>query len=53
MLVVAHTSVDKTLITEYEITMSLRDNQRVIIYTSPIKDLSNQKWIKRTFTDLF
>eukprot|EP00171_Calliarthron_tuberculosum_P009007 IDg9007t1 len=33
----------KTVVAEYAIAMSLRDNQRVI-YTSPIKALSNQKF---------
>jgi ATP-dependent RNA helicase DOB1 len=31
------------VVAEYAIAMSLRDNQRVI-YTSPIKALSNQKY---------
>lgn len=43
VLVSAHTSAGKTVVAEYAIAMSLRDNQRVI-YTSPIKALSNQKY---------
>ncbi|KAF4748720.1 ATP-dependent RNA helicase mtr4, partial [Perkinsus olseni] len=43
VLVSAHTSAGKTTVAEYAIAMSMRDNQRVI-YTSPIKALSNQKY---------
>jgi ATP-dependent RNA helicase DOB1 len=43
VLVAAHTSAGKTAVAEYAIAMSLRDKQRVI-YTSPIKALSNQKY---------
>nr|WCZ58663.1 exosome RNA helicase MTR4 [Seculamonas ecuadoriensis] len=43
VLVSAHTSAGKTAVAEYAIAMSLRDQQRVI-YTSPIKALSNQKY---------
>lgn len=43
VLVSAHTSAGKTVVAEYSIAMSLRDNQRVI-YTTPIKALSNQKY---------
>jgi superfamily II RNA helicase len=43
MLVAAHTSAGKTAVAEYAIATSLRDKQRVI-YTSPIKALSNQKY---------
>lgn len=43
VLVAAHTSAGKTAVAEYAIAKSLRDNQRVI-YTSPIKALSNQKF---------
>jgi ATP-dependent RNA helicase DOB1 len=39
----AHTSAGKTVVAEYAIAMALRDSQRVI-YTSPIKALSNQKY---------
>ncbi|SBS94547.1 ATP-dependent RNA helicase, putative [Plasmodium ovale curtisi] len=42
VLVSAHTSAGKTVIAEYAIALGLRDKQRVI-YTSPIKALSNQK----------
>lgn len=43
VLVAAHTSAGKTAVAEYAIAKSLRDKQRVI-YTSPIKALSNQKY---------
>uniref|UniRef100_A0A0G4HZ21 Helicase C-terminal domain-containing protein n=1 Tax=Chromera velia CCMP2878 TaxID=1169474 RepID=A0A0G4HZ21_9ALVE len=43
VLVSAHTSAGKTVVAEYAISMALRDKQRVI-YTSPIKALSNQKF---------
>mmetsp|Transcript_95215 Transcript_95215/g.308313 ORF Transcript_95215/g.308313 Transcript_95215/m.308313 type:complete len:1047 (-) Transcript_95215:81-3221(-) len=43
VLVAAHTSAGKTVCAEYAIAMALRDKQR-IIYTSPIKALSNQKY---------
>lgn len=43
VLVSAHTSAGKTVVAEYAIATSLRDKQRVI-YTSPIKALSNQKY---------
>ncbi len=43
VLVSAHTSAGKTVCAEYAIAVSLRDKQRVI-YTSPIKALSNQKY---------
>ncbi len=43
VLVSAHTSAGKTVCAEYAIAMSLRDKQRVI-YTTPIKALSNQKY---------
>lgn len=43
VLVSAHTSAGKTVVAEYAIAQSLRDKQRVI-YTSPIKALSNQKF---------
>jgi ATP-dependent RNA helicase DOB1 len=50
VLVAAHTSAGKTVVAEYAIAMSLRDKQRVI-YTSPIKALSNQKF--REFSEEF
>ncbi|XP_064604506.1 LOW QUALITY PROTEIN: exosome RNA helicase MTR4-like [Liolophura sinensis] len=43
VLVSAHTSAGKTVVAEYAIAMSLRSKQRVI-YTTPIKALSNQKY---------
>ena len=53
VLVSAHTSAGKTAIAEYAIAMALRDKQRVI-YTSPIKALSNQKYrdLEAEFTDV-
>lgn len=43
VLVAAHTSAGKTAVAEYVIAKCLNNNQRVI-YTSPIKALSNQKY---------
>jgi ATP-dependent RNA helicase DOB1 len=43
VLVSAHTSAGKTVVAEYAIATALRNKQRVI-YTSPIKALSNQKY---------
>ncbi|KAK9804329.1 hypothetical protein WJX72_007219 [[Myrmecia] bisecta] len=43
VLVAAHTSAGKTVVAEYAFAMALRDKQRVI-YTSPLKALSNQKY---------
>lgn len=43
VLVSAHTSAGKTVVAEYAIAQSLKNHQRVI-YTSPIKALSNQKY---------
>ncbi|EGF78636.1 hypothetical protein BATDEDRAFT_20298 [Batrachochytrium dendrobatidis JAM81] len=43
VLVSAHTSAGKTVVAEYAIAKSLLQKQRVI-YTSPIKALSNQKY---------
>jgi len=43
VLVAAHTSAGKTVVAEYAIAMALRDGKRVV-YTSPIKALSNQKY---------
>ncbi|AET05085.1 putative RNA helicase [Medicago truncatula] len=53
VLVSAHTSAGKTAIAEYAIAMSFRDKQRVI-YTSPLKALSNQKYreLSQEFTDV-
>lgn len=50
VLVSAHTSAGKTVVAEYAIAQSLARQQRVI-YTSPIKALSNQKF--REFTAEF
>jgi len=50
VLVAAHTSAGKTVVAEYAIAMALRDHQRVI-YTSPIKALSNQKY--RDLSEIF
>lgn len=49
----AHTSAGKTVVASYAIAMSLKENQRVI-YTSPIKALSNQKYrdFKEEFSDV-
>ena len=49
----AHTSAGKTVVASYAIAMSLRNKQRVI-YTSPIKALSNQKYrdFKEEFGDV-
>lgn len=49
----AHTSAGKTVVALYAIAMSLKNNQRVI-YTSPIKALSNQKYreFKEEFSDV-
>lgn len=43
VLVAAHTSAGKTAVAEYSIALALKNKQRVI-YTSPIKALSNQKY---------
>ncbi|XP_032241598.2 exosome RNA helicase MTR4 [Nematostella vectensis] len=43
VLISAHTSAGKTVVAEYAIAMSLQKKQRVI-YTTPIKALSNQKY---------
>jgi ATP-dependent RNA helicase DOB1 len=50
VLVSAHTSAGKTVVAEYAIAQCLKNNQRVV-YTSPIKALSNQKY--REFTAEF
>ena len=50
VLVSAHTSAGKTVVAEYAVAQCLKRNQRVI-YTSPIKALSNQKY--RDFEDIF
>ena len=53
VLVAAHTSAGKTAVAEYAIAKSLNNKQRVI-YTSPIKALSNQKYrdLQEEFTDV-
>ena len=53
VLVSAHTSAGKTVVAQYAIAMAKRDHQRVI-YTSPIKALSNQKYrdLKKDFGDV-
>ena len=53
VLVSAHTSAGKTVCAEYAIATGLREKQRVI-YTSPIKALSNQKYreLKEEFGDV-
>ncbi|KAF2879988.1 hypothetical protein ILUMI_26176 [Ignelater luminosus] len=50
VLVSAHTSAGKTVVAEYAVAISLKNKQRVI-YTTPIKALSNQKY--REFYDEF
>lgn len=50
VLVSAHTSAGKTVVAEYAIARSLAKKQRVI-YTTPIKALSNQKY--REFQEEF
>lgn len=53
MLVAAHTSAGKTAVAEYAIAAALRDGGRVI-YTSPLKALSNQKYreLAEEFSDV-
>ncbi|CAH8664456.1 unnamed protein product [Schistosoma haematobium] len=50
VMVSAHTSAGKTVVAEYAVAKSLKQNQRVI-YTTPIKALSNQKF--REFSEIF
>ncbi|CAK9303687.1 unnamed protein product [Gordionus sp. m RMFG-2023] len=50
VLVAAHTSAGKTVIAEYAIALAKRNKTRVV-YTSPIKALSNQKF--RDFKKIF
>ncbi|GAK63313.1 antiviral helicase [Moesziomyces antarcticus] len=47
VLVSAHTSAGKTVVAEYAIAQCLKNGQRVV-YTSPIKALSNQKFRELT-----
>lgn len=53
VFVSAHTSSGKTLVAEYAIQLSIKNSTRVI-YTSPIKALSNQKFFdfKQKFPDV-
>ncbi|KAA8545417.1 hypothetical protein F0562_020201 [Nyssa sinensis] len=53
VMVSAHTSAGKTVVALYAIAMSLQNKQRVI-YTSPIKALSYQKYreFKEEFSDV-
>ena len=53
VMVAAHTSAGKTAVAEYAIAKALNLNQRVI-YTSPLKALSNQKYreLKEEFSDV-
>ena len=53
VMVAAHTSAGKTVVAEYAIAMALRDRQRVV-YTSPLKALSNQKFreLRYEFADV-
>lgn len=53
VLVAAHTSAGKTVVAEYALAVSLRGKSRVI-YTSPIKALSNQKFreLEAEFSDV-
>ncbi|WWC67600.1 uncharacterized protein I206_101510 [Kwoniella pini CBS 10737] len=50
VLVSAHTSAGKTVVAEFAIATCLREGKR-IVYTSPIKALSNQKY--REFLETF
>ena len=52
-MVAAHTSAGKTTVAEYAIAKSLNNGQRVV-YTSPIKALSNQKFrdLQEEFSDV-
>ena len=53
ILVCAHTSSGKTLVAEYGIALG-KKNKKKVIYTSPIKALSNQKYceFKKKFGDV-
>ena len=53
VLVCAHTSSGKTVVAEYGIALGKRDSKKVL-YTSPIKALSNQKYreFKKKFGDV-
>ena len=47
VMVAAHTSAGKTVVAQYAVAVSLARGQRVV-YTSPIKALSNQKYRELT-----
>jgi len=53
VLVSAHTSAGKTAVAEYAIASCIKNKQKVI-YTSPIKALSNQKFrdLQEEFEDV-
>ena len=53
VLVSAHTSAGKTVVAEYALAQCFKNKQRVV-YTSPIKALSNQKYrdFKESFGDV-
>ncbi|KAI1305255.1 Helicase SKI2W [Halotydeus destructor] len=51
VFVAAHTSAGKTVVAEYAIGMAIRRNLTRVIYTSPVKALSNQKF--RDFQQTF
>jgi len=51
IFVAAHTSAGKTVVAEYAIALSIRRNLSRVVYTSPIKALSNQKF--RDFATTF
>ncbi|RWS13913.1 helicase SKI2W-like isoform X2 [Dinothrombium tinctorium] len=51
VFVAAHTSAGKTVVAEYAIAMCIRRNKTRVVYTSPIKALSNQKF--RDFRQTF
>ncbi|XP_025018234.1 helicase SKI2W [Tetranychus urticae] len=44
VFVAAHTSAGKTVVAEYAIALSIKRNLTRVVYTSPIKALSNQKF---------
>ena len=50
VLVTAHTGSGKTLVAEFGILESIKSGKK-IIYTSPIKSLSNQKY--KEFSEIF
>ncbi|KAF8821070.1 DEAD/DEAH box helicase domain-containing protein [Cardiosporidium cionae] len=45
VFVAAHTSAGKTVVAEYAIALALK-RQRRVVYTSPVKALSNQKYLE-------